>query len=277
MPNSSEKPFKIVLVGGRQVGKSRIAFWLREALGLNYIAQSPPDKHEAFDVYQNSNYTLFDTKKVAQYALGRRYYKNASLLLACFNANKPKTIDALRVPVQEIYDHSESPIIILINNQRMHHLNHSLQEKSAKKLNEFINNNGLDENNIYIVNAATGDNFEPLIDKISQLMLNYRLIKARLEKYITRIESHTEKNAPDKINFAYGFHFFKSIRAKNREANYRLAKELLKKLNKGEKAETLLPQASTIRKTYAPHWFFNHGIQSKELKAIIQRKPKPSR
>jgi GTPase SAR1 family protein len=274
MPSSTLLRFKIVLAGGKQVGKSSIAFWLQKALGLHYVAQSPPTRHAAFDVYQSDNYILLDTKENIQYPLGKRYYKNTHILLACFNADRPETLDALRRPINEILDHSNAPIIFLINNQKTVTLSEALQSKYTKKLNTVIDLNNLEKSTIYVVNGKTGDDFEPLAEEISMLNLKNRLLKKNLQKYISRIESHADQNEPDKINFSFGFHFFKSIRAKNREANYRLAKKLLKKINQGEHANDLLPQAENLRKRYQPHWFFNHGIQSRELNNIIKPTPK---
>lgn len=275
MTHAAVVPFKIVLAGGKNVGKSSVAFWLRGALGLEYIAQSPKAvKYSQFETYRNDHYVLIDPKEALQYPLNKRYYKNAHVLLACFNADEPTTIDALRRPVNEILDHTDSPIIFLINNQKNPALAGEAQRQSAKKLETFISVNGLDAKHIFIVNAKKGDHFEPLAEEIARLTLKNRLVKNKLEKYVSRIEKHAVKKSPDKINFAYGFHFFKSIRAKNREANYQLAKQLIEKLDRGENATDLLPQAQNLRKRYQPHWFFNHGIQSRELNSILNPKVK---
>jgi len=53
-------------------------------------------------------------------------------------------------------------------------------------------------------------------------------LKRDLKAYIERIEKH--KTIENKIDFAYGFHFFKDSRAVSREANYLLACDLLTRL-----------------------------------------------
>ena len=273
MRDSDEVPFKIVVAGGEQVGKSSVAFCLHEALGLSYSPQSPQAKLKMFDAYLNHHYLLLVPKETVQYPISKRFYKNAHILLACFNGDDPKSLDPLRRVVKEILDYSESPIIFLVNNQKKPILNNVLQDQSEKKLAAFLDVNGLSHHNVFNVNATKQDSFEPLIEEISRLTLKNRLLKSRLQKYISRIESHADKKSPNKINFAHGFLFLKSIRAKNREANYQLAKKLLEKLNQGENAAVLFPKAATLRKPFQPHWFFNHGIQSRELNSIIKPKP----
>lgn len=272
MRDEAEVPFKIVLAGGEQVGKSSIAFCLHEAFRLSYSPQSPQVKFKMFDTYLNHHYLLLDPKDTVQYPISKRFYKNAHILLACYNGDDPRTLDPLRRVVKEILDYSESPIIFLINNQKQPILNNVLQDQSEKKLAAFLDVNSLSPNNVFVVNAKKQDSFEPLIEEISRLTLKNRLLKSRLQKYITRVERHANQKTPNEIDFSHGFLFFKSIRAKNRKANYQLAKKLLEKLNQGEDATTLFPKAKTLRKPFQPHWFFNHGIQSRELNNIIKPK-----
>ena len=50
-----------------------------------------------------------------------------------------------------------------------------------------------------------------------------------LKSYTTRVESYTQKKSSE-INFSYGFWAAKKSRALNRELNYRLALQLIEKL-----------------------------------------------
>lgn len=104
----------------------------------------------------------------------------------------------------------------------------------------------------------------------------------KLKIYVERVESH-HKTGSKEIDFAHGFWFLQRSRALNREANYRLAKELINKISSADSCEAFskvvgdIPEirrgilanensAYVIRKQSD---FVERGINSKELNDVI--------
>lgn len=104
----------------------------------------------------------------------------------------------------------------------------------------------------------------------------------KLKIYVKRVESH-HKTGSKEIDFAHGFWFLQRSRALNREANYRLAKELINKISSADSCEAFsqvvrsIPEIRlgilenensdyVIRKQSD---FVERGINSKELNDVI--------
>jgi len=96
-------------------------------------------------------------------------------------------------------------------------------------------------------------------------------IKKALESYISRIEGYRgDKANPEDttINFREGFWFMKDSRAKNRQANYKLARDLLVELNAGKPIEQVFDPDNIkyLRRDFDP----TRNIHSADLNRIIQ-------
>jgi flagellar motility protein MotE (MotC chaperone) len=98
-------------------------------------------------------------------------------------------------------------------------------------------------------------------------------LKIRLKKYIARIESYA--NNTETIAFGedfcqWGILKMKDSRARNRDANYRLAKELLRELEDGHDVPEVFRDLEGKRDKYKQLTNHTLGIHSSELKSIIK-------
>jgi|GEM_PF-3469311 len=96
-------------------------------------------------------------------------------------------------------------------------------------------------------------------------------IKQDLRNYIIRVEGYGEDKAnPDNktINFREGFWFMKDSRAKNRQANYKLARDLLLELENGKPLNQVFDPDNIkyLRRDFDP----TRNIHSAELNRIIR-------
>ncbi len=95
-------------------------------------------------------------------------------------------------------------------------------------------------------------------------------LKNNLQAYVDRIEGY-KKHTNNK--FEYNFRFFVTFQAYNREANYYLAKQLIVEIDSEKEISEIFDnnKLSSFRESFfnARKRWWNHGIQSEELKRII--------
>lgn len=169
---------------------------------------------------------------------------------------------------------------------------------TQERINEYVESH--QDINAYVeTSAKTGKNVDKAFKITAKLVLNRleptfkapvdpeedkkKLLIADLKKYISRIQRHPnlELNSTSKFDFSYGFWFYKNSRAINREANYYLAKELLKKLEETEQPLSIQSIFDSLDEERAKIFVEHHmigrvdckirGINSAELNGIIRR------
>lgn len=104
---------------------------------------------------------------------------------------------------------------------------------------------------------------------VQQNQSNRNNIVEGLERYIQRVESHKQNST---IDYGHGFWFFRDSRAKSREANCLLAKELKARLENNQPVNDILEiRRQLISQAPNLRTMTDRGINSSELFEIINR------
>ncbi len=275
-----------VLLHGREVGKTSL---FDRYISDIFYASNPLKFPEAVDEKLENNGTVKIRLRDRFIPLEDKHYKSASVHILLFDMTKPNPLLDLSNTLLKIKeankDRKRKQLIYLVGTKADLIANTAtLQAEMALfsesnqltgfKITSAKKNRGIKElfadiATTYVKNKKEDEAAE---DVKKQLII-------RLKAYVTRIESHTIAT-PDtnstKINFAYNFSiFYRKSRALNREINYLLAKEIIKRLEKNSISEAF-SDVNKIRDEIIDKNnflknkdFVSRGINSDELNAII--------
>ena len=112
----------------------------------------------------------------------------------------------------------------------------------------------------------------PPIAAVSEVASPEQKLKDGLVAYITKIEK-TYGGRFDHAFAHFNFFFFRTWQAENREANYLLTLNLLKRLNNGESVEAVFPSRKALlslrKELMSGKAFHDHGINSDDLNRVL--------
>ena len=281
--------FKFQVIGDADVGKSSLILRLSDnfffedkapSLGVDF-------KIKTFDISGKVVKTqVWDSQ--AKHTPS----KGVHAIILAFDLTNRKSFENLKKRIEDIDKFANSNAVVILAGTKCDDIKN--RKISREEINHFLQTINGRSITYAETSAKTGEHVEDifvtaskqLIQKIhektvdknklpqhGQQMLSAESLRGKLisdlQKYITRVESYK--------NFTDGFWFFRSSRAINREANYRLAKSLLQDCqdphknissifhNVDNKRFDIIQQHGLFKRTdYA-----NRGINSTDLNKII--------
>lgn len=286
--------FKFVLIGDESVGKSCLA---RKWVNNSFTPTYDPTIGVEFNArnFQLDGKTIkcqsWDTSGNVRYkSLINLYYRGAHCIIIAFDLTNANSFHKVQDWINNARTYSnehENTKLLIVGTKADLVDKRVVDAQQAKAFCEsqqipYIETSALNGQNVNLVfETATKMALEKVSPAISQRPKvstdDVRLgIINELNKYITRIESHQNKDR-SRPDFTYGFWFFSQSRAINREANYYLAVQLRDKLKSSEESiedifsniDEQRKEIINLHKLNNRPAFSDRGINSSELNEII--------
>lgn len=284
--------FKIMLLGDERVGKSSL---FSRYFNGGYVETYTPTIGLYFNLKtikktsdSVAGFKIYDTSGKKMYReLVRSHTQEASALIIVFDVTNQKSFNNAKKWLEEAVNEDAITILVATKcdlvEERKVDKETAMNFAKSQEINyyEASAKENVDVAEIFqvVIDDLMFRNFESNANKVivDENLVN-EVIK-KLQKYIDRISSYHVRNATD-INFKHGFLFFRESRALNRKANYKLAFELKKELEKlgdgfknTEGIKSLFSDCSIDkkRKSYIKKLpnYVERGVKSSELNGII--------
>lgn len=249
--------FKILLIGEAKIGKSKLVqqYVCQEFTNLYEPTVGVDFKMKRHIPFGGKLITLqiFDTSgEIASYSIIKPTYKHADAIMLCCDLTNISSFKYLFRHIIAIRENAKNgiPIILVatkLDKVRERQVSTDAFIRKAKSLGcDYVltsatNNVSVEKAfNVVIQKCLENTANDRLIntnkDYLSQttnssLSPRDRLLLVALNQYIFKIEKNLKNHLPD---FEYGFLIFKQSRGHNRYANYLLALNLIRELEKGE-------------------------------------------
>lgn len=286
--------FKIHIIGDSGVGKSSLLLRFGHdtytegylsTIGFDFIVRD-------IEIDQKIIRTqVWDAPSKEKFrSITSAYYRGAHAAIAVFDLTDGASFNHVKDWINDYREKKSSKANLILVGTKSDL--YKTRVVSDEKIKEFMQKSKYPIDAYIETSSKTGENVDKAFQTAAEIVFNSIAPKVNkpdptdkkrqeliegLQKYINRIKSYKDIHNSEKLDFSYGFRFFKSSQAINREANYHLAKILLKKLEKTkesitsifehieEKRNTIIKEKELFLK---PH-FKNRGINSDELNTLI--------
>lgn len=244
------------------------------------------DQNLAIDVWDTAGQEKFQS-------LLSIYIRGCQAIILAFDLSNKESLEALKKNIELCKQNFKSlPKIIFAGTKA--DLEHHVQEEDVERLAKECE---ITNYEYFETSAKKGEGVKEVFNSTKKAVFEATRedpekqkkeeLIAQLDKYINRIEKHTNNKNPSAIDFTHGFWFFKMSRAANRFGNYTLAKSLREKLknNSNESIQQIFNDVKKLRVESVEKQLFqfpslnffkkhDRGINSDELNKIINKAKK---
>lgn len=286
---SFDNLFKVRLLGEVGVGLSSLILRYSDNVFLSHVDTLGVEYKEKTVRIKNRviKNRIWDTYKRTK----NPSLDNFQAIMLAFDLTNLQSFKNLLDYLKTIKAHAEENVtIILVGTKCDDQLNRKVPREA---IDQFMRLHALELSGYMETSAKTGENVNAAFELVTKQLLKRLKQRQRqevfgnlaktaliedLEQYVHSIEQHRTTTS-DNPDFSHGFWFFVDSRAYHREANYLLAKSLLKALmdpthtirevfnNIEARRENMID----IDRIWKRKDYTDRGIKSSELKSIIHK------